>query len=328
MRQRRIKIDATESVAAYHCISRTVNRERLFDARAREILRRQIWLLADYCGVEVVTYAVLSNHFHVLVRVPQRAPVDDTELLRRHQALYPRPTKYQAERLEVVRQQLASNGPEGVAWRLRQLALMGDISAYMKMVKQRFSIWFNKSHRRIGTLWAERFKSVLVETKPHSLRTVAAYIDLNAVRAGLATDPKDYRFCGYAEAVGGCALARTGLGIASPGKDWREIQAAYRLLLFGTGASPRKFGGGISPEAFAAVVQAGGQLPLTTVLRCRLRIFTDGAVLGSQAFVADQLEEYRRRTGKRERTKARPLPPVAAWGDLAILRNLHRRPIG
>ena len=42
-------------------------------------------------------------------------------------------------------------------------ARMGDVSEFMKSVKQRFGIWFNKTHGRYGTLWADRFKSVLVE---------------------------------------------------------------------------------------------------------------------------------------------------------------------
>jgi hypothetical protein len=328
MRQRRIKLNAAGNVAAYHCMSRTVNRERLFDHRAREILRRQFWLVADYCGVEVVTYTILSNHFHVLVRVPARVPVDDQELLRRYHVLYPRPTRYNAKRLGVIREQLATDGPEAVAWRQQQLARMGDISAYMKLVKERFSIWFNHNHRRIGTLWAERFKSVLVETDPHTLQTMAAYIDLNAVRAGLVTDPKDYRWCGYAEAVAGQALAQAGLGIAVAGKNWLDIQSTYRLLLFGTGSDPKESKGEITSAAFAAALKSGGRLPLAVVLRCRLRFFTDGAVLGTRAFVTSQLEEYRRRTGKRERTKPRSLPALADWGDLATLRNLRRDPIG
>jgi REP element-mobilizing transposase RayT len=315
-------------VAAYHCVTRAVNRERLFDPAAREILRRQIWLVADFCGVQVVTYAILSNHFHVLVRVPQRAPVSDEELLRRYRVLYPRPTTYQVARMGVVCQQLASDGPEATDWRRRQLARMGDISAYMKLVKQRFSIWFNKSHQRVGTLWCERFKSVVVEDSPRALQTMALYIDLNAVRAGLAADPKDYRFCGYAEAVGGNVVARAGLAIAVPETDWSEVQAAYRMLLFGTGAGPKEFGGGISGNALAAVLRSGGRLPLATVLRCRLRFLSDGAVFGSKAFVAMQLEEYRRRTGRRERTDPRHLPPLTDWGDLATMRNLRGGSIG
>ncbi|MBM3855939.1 MAG: transposase, partial [Verrucomicrobia bacterium] len=99
MRQARIKLPATEAEACYHCTSRTVNRERLFDDTAREVLRRQLWQVADYCGVQVLTYAVLSNHFHVLVRVPKEEPVSDAELLRRFNVLYPRPTRYQSARL-------------------------------------------------------------------------------------------------------------------------------------------------------------------------------------------------------------------------------------
>jgi hypothetical protein len=47
-------------------------------------------------------------------------------------------------------------------------------------------------------LWAERFKSVLLEGG-EALAAVAAYIELNPVRAGLCADRKDYRYCGYAE---------------------------------------------------------------------------------------------------------------------------------
>jgi hypothetical protein len=74
---------------------------------------------------------------------------------------------------------------------------MGDVSEFIKTLKQRFTQWFNKRQGRRGTLWEERFKSVLMEGRGHVLATMAAYIDLNAVRAGLVKDPKDFRFCGY-----------------------------------------------------------------------------------------------------------------------------------
>ena len=196
MRTARIKVSPVEGEAFYHCMSRTVNGERLFDDAAKEILRKQIHQTADYCGVQVLTYAILSNHFHVLLRVPQAVEVSDAELLRRYRGMYPKPNAYQVARLEVIESLLKSGAREGKAWRKRQLALMGDVSPFMKLVKQRFSIWFNKSHNRYGTLWSERFKSVLVEGNGRVLETMAAYIDLNCVRAGLADDPKDYRFCG------------------------------------------------------------------------------------------------------------------------------------
>ncbi len=328
MRQARIKVPAELGAAVYHCISRSVNGEWLFDEAAREVLRRQLQLVAEYCGVQILTYAILSNHFHVLVRVPQKTPVCDKELLRRYRLLYPRPTRYQAARLEVIQQQLADDGPQARYWRQRQLALMGELSPFMKLVKQRFSIWFNRTHRRFGTLWAERFKSVLLEPTGQAVAAVAAYIDLNAVRAGLAVDPKDYRFCGYAEAVAGQIHAQRGLTDIVGFSDWPTAHAAYRQRLFDTGSAARENGETIALGALRKVLADGGRLPLATILRCRIRYFTDGAVLGSRAFVEEQLAAYRARTGLRERTVARLLPPVADWGELATLRGLRRQAFG
>ena len=89
MRQARIKVRAESGSAVYHCISRTVNGERLFDDEAKEMLRRQLRQIARYCGVEVITYAIMSNHFHILVRVPKSRPVADGELLERFRFFIP-----------------------------------------------------------------------------------------------------------------------------------------------------------------------------------------------------------------------------------------------
>jgi putative transposase len=309
-------------------MTRTVNGERMFTDLAKEVLRKQLWLIAEFCGLQIVTYQILSNHFHVLVRVPKKTEISDVELLRRYRLLHPQPTHYQTARLEVIEARLAANGPEAVAWRSRMSALMGDVSQYMKLLKQRFSIWFNKTHQRFGTLWSERFKSVLVEGEREVLRTMAAYIDLNCVRAGLVEDPKDYRFGGYAEAVAGNPVAREGLKSFCGGEKWGETQSTYRKILFGSGASPRAKGGGISIEAFERVMVEGGKLALADILRCRIRYFTNGAVLGSRAFVETQLSAYRIRTGRREGMGPRRLSAMAEWGDLAVLRKVRQPALG
>ena len=81
MRTPRIKVSPKEGEAVYHCMSRTVNGERLLDDAAKEILRKQLWQVADYCGVQVLTYAIMNNHFHVLVRVPVKEAIEDAELI-------------------------------------------------------------------------------------------------------------------------------------------------------------------------------------------------------------------------------------------------------
>jgi putative transposase len=299
----------------------------LLDETSREVLRRMIWKVAEFCGVEVITYAILPNHFHVLLRIPERCEVSDEELLRRYRLLHPKPSPYLPARPEVIAGWLEHNTEEGRQWRARQMALMHDLSAYMKLLKQRFTIWYNAHHQRFGTLWAERFKSILVEYDRKTLQTIAAYIDLNAVRKGLVEDPKDYRFCGYAEAVAGEAAAQRGLRIVCPTGSWRQVRAGYRELLYSTGGGNRAHGKPLAPEAVQAVMDAGGRLPLATVLRCRWRHLSSGAVLGKAGYV----DKVRQRITPPKRTSAahprrNRSAPATPWGGWCTLYATRRRP--
>ncbi|MDR2463399.1 MAG: transposase [Verrucomicrobiales bacterium] len=322
MRIPRIKIPSAESAAVYHCISRTVNGERLFGDAEAEMFRKQMWQVAEFCGVEILTYAVMSNHFHILVRVPKAVTVSDAELLRRHRVLHPKPTKYQAAKFEFLKQQLAADGDAAAAkrWRKQQFALMGDVSQFMKLLKQRFSIWFNKTHERFGALWSERFKSVLVENSA-ALTVMAAYIDLNPVRAGLSTDPKDYRYCGYAEAVAGNKRLRAALTMMFGQKEWKAAHDYYRRLLFDSGGKKKNNLASLSAARVKKVLAAQGSLSAAELLRCRVNYFTNGAVLGGKAFVTEQLQRYRQFIGSRKKTPPRMLPNLTVSGELAVLRG-------
>jgi hypothetical protein len=227
---------------------------------------------------------------------------------------------------------------------------MGDISEYMKAVKQRFSVWYNRTHERYGTLWAERFKSVLVEGKGNPLQTMAAYIDLNPVRAGIVEDPKDYRFCGYAEAV---ACSRPGFG--GPGesptsgqlarKGIVHIWAAYaggaareslsveaalqmhRELIFGKWAGEVGLSEAARKKALKVLEQEDAILPRATVLRCRVRYFTDGAILGSTEFVRGFVGAWQMEKGRKYPPKVNPLRG-ADWQDLATIQGLRKKVFG
>ncbi|MBM3879266.1 MAG: transposase [Verrucomicrobia bacterium] len=209
MRTTRIKVKGRPAV--YHCVSRIVGAQRLLDDLGKETLVRLLRRLATFCGLEVITYCIMSNHFHVLVRVPAEQNPTDEELVERMKALYGKAKPREAGLLSEAEKGLHEHGRVDADIRERMLARMGDVSEFMKAFKQRFSKWYNIRHQRFGTLWAERFRSVLVEDQPGVLETVSAYIDLNAVRAGLVEDPKDYRHCGYAAAVAGDGKARSGL---------------------------------------------------------------------------------------------------------------------
>jgi REP element-mobilizing transposase RayT len=234
---------------AYHVMSRTAGGEKLFGDVEKEAFRRLMWRMARFSGVEILTYALMNNHFHILVKVPERAKFlkrfdgeGGEERLLEHLSLL-----YSKAYLASLRQEIARVREAG---REEEVELMletfrkrfCDLSCFVKELKERFSRWFNEHHERRGTLWMDRFKSVLVEDG-EALRTMALYIDLNPVRAGLVEDPKDYRWTGYGEATGGSKRARRGLCrvMEAPMDSWEERRGqltpaeAYRCWLFGEG---------------------------------------------------------------------------------------------
>ena len=328
MRTRRTKISGSSAV--YHCMTRTVNGERLFEEREKEILRKMLWQVADFCGVEILTYCIMSNHFHVLLRVPEGQSISDQELMRRYKILYPKPTKYQEASAVLMAKKLEEGGEEAEVIRRKLLARMGDVSEFMKAVKQRFSVWYNRSHQRYGTLWAERFKSVLVEGSGNPLQTMAAYIDLNSVRAGLVEDPKDYRFCGYAEAVAGFEPARRGLlriWSDHAAKSVGEALRAHRLLIFGKRALDAGLGEVKREEALKVLEAQDGCLPKAEVLRCRVRYFTDGAIFGSKEFVRGFVGAWQMERGRKHPPKVNEMKG-ADWGDLAVIQGMRQKIFG
>lgn len=312
----------------YHCMSRVLERRFLLGEEEKEVFRKLLRACEGFCGVRVVTYAVMSNHFHVLVHVPGRGAISDAELLDRLSYLY---SKSRVAEVACQLQDLRKEGDHAGAERLKALFTyrMGEVSEFVKTLKQRFTQWYNKRAGRRGTLWEERFKSVLVEGRGHVLATMAAYIDLNAVRAGLVKDPKDYRFSGYGEAVAGVKVAREGLSLVALGlgqnADWRSAGAAYRVYLHvrgsGSGAMP-----GFGPEQVKRVLAEGGKLSPSEVMRCRVRYFSDGVVLGSRDFVEQVFRDHRGFFGPKRKTGARPLR-LASLGDVFTARDLRLEPI-
>jgi putative transposase len=326
----------------YHVMSRTCGGEVFFDDVEKEALKRLMWRLADFCGVKLVTYCIMGNHFHLLVEVPKRdvwlerfsGPEGEEKLLE-HLAIL-----YSKTYVGLLRQDLAELRRMGLENRVQEKLeaikkRFCDLSIFVKEVKERFSRWFNKRRGRRGTLWMDRFKSVMVESGGEALRTMAAYIDLNPVRAKLVEDPKDYRWCGYAEALSGSRRAQRGLckAVAKPVDGWKTHDAAeaYRSLLFASGTEVRDAQNeniarpGISIEKAREVLSEKGKLSPAELIRLRVRYFSDGLVLGSKEFVESAFQENRSLFGPKRKDGARHLNECE--GELFSLRRLRVRAV-
>jgi hypothetical protein len=215
--------------------------------------------------------------------------------------------------------------------RERLLARMHDLSAFVRELKQRFGIWYNHRHQNKGTIWSDRFHSVIVEASAEALSTVAAYIDLNPVRAGLVSDPAAYHFSSYGRAMGGNREARRGYErVFCLSRPWKVLLPSYNLILYGKGYQSKgvvgKDHGRIDPEVARRVIEHHGKLPLSDVLRLRVRYFTAGTAIGSASFLKQVAAGLKESHGLERKRDDYPMR-LGEWGDLRSFRNLQVEPV-
>jgi putative transposase len=343
--------DSAEKPAIYHCISRVVDRRFAFENDEREHFRMFMRMQENFSGCRVLSYCVMSNHFHILLEVPPmpEGGISDEELLKRLSA-----TNTEAFVAVVAKELAEARAQDREPWvaeiHARFTYRMHNLSEFMKTLLQRFTRWFNRTHQRSGTLWEERYKSVIVESGI-AARTMAAYIDLNPVRAGMVSDPAEYRWSSYGEAVGGGPKgngkkSREGLvracmshqGAGFEAEQWTEVARIYRRtmgLALGRKSGWAKVEKGVvrPPMNAAESLEAGHNgtalpdLKLAAMLRCRVRYFTDGAVIGSKAFVNEAFTAARERFTERRKDGARRMKGSgkAAAGVLWSMRDLRVR---
>ena len=352
--------------AIYHCISRVVGRDFVLEVDEREHFRMLMRMCEKFTGCRVLSYCLMSNHFHVLLEVPPmpEGGISDQELLQRLGVFYneaqvadvvkemeeaasfvhvrgeyelpPMDEKKMglpitpAQEAEIAKQQTTARVEE---IRRRYTRRMHDLSEFMKSLLERFTKWFNRMHSRTGTLWEDRFKSLIVESGV-AARTMAAYIDLNPVRAGMVKDPADYRWSSYGEAVGGGKKgngkkAREGLvrayfcdqGVGFEAGKWPEVSRLYRRLMgLALGKKPGRAvvsqstkGLGQTTKNTTELLESKDNetvledLRMAKMLRCRIRYFTDGAVIGSKEFVNEAFANARDRFGPKRKDGARTM---------------------
>ena len=278
MRQARFLSPSSEDHhCLYHCISRVVDRRFVLGAEEKDVFVRMMREYEAFCGVKVLSYCIMSNHFHLLVEVPPKVKgesveISDEDLLAGLKSMY---SNVFYRGIEQMLEKFRADGADAAVEELKAkfTCRMHDLSEFMKGLKQRFTQWYNGANGRRGTLWEGRFKSVLVENG-YAARVMAAYIDFNPIRAEMVAKPEDYKWCSYGEAMqpkatSGRRKAREGycrvLG-ALDGYDqrrkidytglWNEgdggnVAERYRMMLFADGeeAFAKDIHAGVEPEA-------------------------------------------------------------------------------
>ncbi len=176
----------TTSLSYYHIISHLQDELPMLKPSEKEKLLSLLQKLSLTFFVKILSYAIMGNHFHILVKVqPPPDNLPDQEILKRALLLF-RPSTVTSH---------------STAWWRHRLI---DISSFMKELNQRFSQWYNLRYGRKGHFFRDRFRSIRIQDQRASL-AVSLYIDLNPVRAGLSLNIDGYRWNSYSSRKAGMA---------------------------------------------------------------------------------------------------------------------------
>ena len=209
-RLNRTEMCAFEEVQAFHLINRCVRRTYLCgkDRRSgKDYSHRKAWIrerleeLAGIFGIDVLGFAVLSNHLHVVVRtrpdVVREWSTDEVAL--RWWRLFPQrrngdgtpaePTEFE---LNAIR-----NDTSGLKEKRRRL---NDISWFMRCLAEPIARRGNKDDQVSGRFWEGRFRAQLLLDET-AIAACMAYVDLNPIRAGIASTPETSEFTSVKERI-------------------------------------------------------------------------------------------------------------------------------
>ncbi|MEE4244466.1 MAG: hypothetical protein V2I33_03595 [Kangiellaceae bacterium] len=197
MTQPRKRLIDLDSTPYYHCISRCVRRAFLCGEchlTGKNYEHRKDWVserlavLAKLFAIDIAAYAVMSNHYHLVLRVDadKANSWSDNSVIRRWGELYSIPM--------IVRQAQKHNAPKTIidmaqtlikTWRSRLM----DISWFMRCLNEYLARKANIEDNCTGRFWEGRFKSQALLDEAAVL-TAMAYVDLNPIRAGIANSPE------------------------------------------------------------------------------------------------------------------------------------------
>jgi putative transposase len=262
----------------YHVMSRTALDGLPMGDVENDYLLKLIKKLSKLYFVEILGFALMGNHFHLLTRVYPTEFLSNDQLKKRYETYYNGEQKLRDGQIPLIREKLSS------------------LSGFMKEIKQGFTRFYNKEHERKGFFWGGRFKSVIVE-QGETLINCLAYIDLNPVRAGIVENPEDYRWntLGYIAQTGNKEdFISYNFGIEGHEKaSVKEKLRYYREFMYELGYLPTNKGKSIKKEIIKKERTKNFETTRIDNFKNRTRYFTDSGIIGSKAYVTNNYQKLK-----------------------------------
>ena len=193
----------------YHITSRCVRRAFLcgvdhYSGKSYEHRRQwvvdRIRTLSSLFAIDICSYAVMNNHYHLVLKVcpEQLSVLTNEDVLERWCSLFKGPLLVQRYR---AGRSLAKAERETISdiinvWRQR----LGDLSWFMRCLNQPIAQQANREDGCTGKFWESRFTSQALRTE-EALLSCMAYVDLNPVRANIAKTPETSDYTSIQERI-------------------------------------------------------------------------------------------------------------------------------
>ena len=187
------------SICIVHLVQRCIRRAYLagvdvvsgknFEHR-REWIRCRMERLASVFGIDVLTYAILSNHMHIVVRTRPDviAGWSDADVALRWLRVFP------GRRIDEQLAEPTTNDVETLANNAQRIQVirtrLSNPSWFMKALCEPIARLANKQDEATGHFWEGRFKALAI-TDEAGLLACSMYVDLNPVRAAMAQTPEE-----------------------------------------------------------------------------------------------------------------------------------------
>ncbi len=188
-----------EPETVHHLTSRIAHRVYFLKECERNDLLEVMRRSADFTGIKLLGWCVMSNHFHLFVHLPQRVEVGEEEVLRRYGVLKGRDAVESiAESFLKWRADEKFGESRVITWLESQRRRMYDVGIFMKIVKQWFTEEYNKRNGHCGTLWESAYHDRVVPCEFKAMSECLGYIHLNPIRAAVTDRFDGYTWSSYA----------------------------------------------------------------------------------------------------------------------------------
>lgn len=277
----------------YHITSRVAGGALLFGDQEKEYFLKTLERFVSGFYIHLHAFSIMSNHIHILIseRTEEAREASVKELTERYQKIFGPDAEPPFGCIEA--DGCMTVDEDGGVERLR--SRLGSVSRFVQEYKQTCSRWFNKRHQRKGYLWGDRFRVTAIERGDPEL-ACSAYIDLNAVRAGIARIPEAYRWCSLGMAVRNPRRAKSLLTPLLLSEMHPAISISwYRLFVYRYGQMPFPGKASIPAEVVAEVEAVHGRLGIGDRAKYRMRNISEGVALGSQMFVSAIQKQLKRK---------------------------------